>query len=423
MIGLEKERIKITSYIREQSEKFLDDLLALREEVQLERIKKEVSKNFAKTQKTYMIKGWVLEKNDDDLKNLVERVSKDHVLYSSDIPSVNPDNPPTYIETPIWAKTFRTFVDLFSTPKYNELNPTIILAVFFMVFFGVMLGDAGYGMILIILSLFGILKFGKYSRLIKEWSIMGLFLGITTTIFGFLTYSFFGDFIPRFFFGNPSEPLYSFTILNIKFPIETLRDPLSILTIALVLGLIQLNVGVLLAIYQSYKRREFKNMLTKNFCWIPLQIGGGLLIGYYILGWYVTNVLIYAAAVLTLVGFILLFIKEGPLGFFGVTGYIGDWLSYARLLALGLGTAGMALAFNIVAQIIPEMIPVVGFIFTPIILVIAHFANLGLQTLGAGVHSIRLQYVEFFNRFYEGGGRKFEPFSIKRKYTKTKDVE
>ena len=106
-----------------------------------------------------------------------------------------------------------------------------------------------------------------------------------------------------------------------------------------------------------------------------------------------------------------------------ITGYIGDWLSYARLLALGLGTTGMALAFNIVAQIIPDMIPVVGIIFVPIILIIAHAANLGLQTLGAGVHSLRLQYVEFFNRFYEGGGHEFKPFSIKRKYTKIKEVK
>ncbi|MDH7517624.1 MAG: V-type ATP synthase subunit I [Candidatus Thermoplasmatota archaeon] len=421
MIKLEKERIRIASHLQKISEKQFDDLLVLREEIQLERVKKEVSKNFAKTQKTYVIRGWVLEKKEEELKKLVKHVSKDLLLYSSEAPSVNPDNPPTYIEVPFWAKPFKTFVDLFSTPKYNELNPTVILAVFFMIFFGIMLGDAGYGMILIILSIFGLLRFGKYSSFIKEWSIMGLLLGITTTIFGFLTYSFFGDFIPRFFFDKPSEPLYSFTVFGVRFPIEPLRDPISILTVALILGLIQLNVGVLLAIYQSYKRREFKNMLTKNLCWIPLQIGGGLLIGYYILGWDISNVLIYTAAVLTLTGFILLFIKEGPLGFFRVTGYIGDWLSYARLLALGLATSGMALAFNTVAEILPQIIPIVGLILMPIVLIIAHTVNLGLNTLGAGVHSLRLQYVEFFNRFYEGGGRAYSPFKTYRRYTRLKN--
>lgn len=132
---------------------------------------------------------------------------------------------------------------------------------------------------------------------------------------------------------------------------------------------------------------------------------------------------LYGAMILFVVGIVLRLVHAGPLGFFDITGYIGDWLSYARLLALGLGTTGMALAFNIVAQIIPQMIPVVGIIFTPIILIIAHAANLGLQTLGAGVHSLRLQYVEFFNRFYEGGGKRFQPFSIKRKYTKIKEAK
>ena len=133
--------------------------------------------------------------------------------------------------------------------------------------------------------------------------------------------------------------------------------------------------------------------------------------------------LFYIAVVLVIIGLILRLIHAGPLGFFDITGYVGDWLSYARLLALGLGTTGMALAFNVVGEIIPQMIPVVGIVLVPIILIITHTANLGIQTLGAAVHSLRLQYVEFFNRFYEGGGKKFQPFSIKRKYTRIKEAE
>ena len=152
-----------------------------------------------------------------------------------------------------------------------------------------------------------------------------------------------------------------------------------------------------------------------------MQIGGGALIGSFLLKmWSLGTIEMYIFAILFIVGIILRLINAGPLGLFDITGYIGDWLSYARLLALGLGTTGMALAFNIVAQEVPKMIPVIGIIFVPIILIFAHTANLGLQTLGAGVHSLRLQYVEFFNRFYSGGGKKFEPFSIKRKYTKLK---
>ena len=110
--------------------------------------------------------------------------------------------------------------------------------------------------------------------------------------------------------------------------------------------------------------------------------------------------------------------NTGPVGFFDITGYVGDWLSYARLLALGLATAGMALAFNVVSGMTIMDIPIVGFIIPAILLIILHVVNLGLQALGAAVHSLRLQYVEFFNRFYEGGGREFTPFKMKRKYTK-----
>jgi V/A-type H+-transporting ATPase subunit I len=199
---------------------------------------------------------------------------------------------------------------------------------------------------------------------------------------------------------------------------------LSILIVALIFGLIHLNTGIFLAIYQSYRNKKYKELFTKHFNWILLQIGGGGLIGEFLLHiWNLNTIQFYLFTVFVIVGLIFILIESGPLGLFDITGYIGDWLSYARLLALGLGTTGMALAFNVVAQIVPNMIPFIGFIFVPIILIITHFANLGIQALGAAVHSLRLQYVEFFNRFYEGGGKEFKPFSIKRKYTKIIEYE
>jgi len=422
--GIIKEKKKIIVDLRVFAKEQLDDLLALREQIHLERIRMEIPKKLSKTNSTFVIKGWVLEKDENKLQESLTKVAKDHIICDFEKPSLNPDNPPVHLKTPNWAKPFRTFLDLFASPKYNEIDPMIFMGIFFVLFFGIMLGDAGYGIVLLFLSIFGYIKFKKISEAISSWSYMGIWLSIVTIIVGFLTNSFFGDLIPRFFFNNPDQQLYSLTIAGVNFPIEPLRDPLIILAMSLFFGLLHLNIGIILAIYQSYKRKDYKSLITQHFAWIPIQLGGGLLIGALLLKmWILDDLLFYIAIILMIVGILLLLKHAGPLGLFDITGYIGDWLSYARLLALGLGTAGMALAFNIIAQIIPEMIPVIGFIFTPIILIIAHFANLGLQTLGAGVHSIRLQYVEFFNRFYEGGGRKFEPFSIKRKYTKTKDIE
>jgi V/A-type H+-transporting ATPase subunit I len=419
-----KEKKKIISDLREFAQEQLDDLLSLREEIRFERIRREVAKNFGKTNSTYTINGWILEKDEQIVRKSLEEVSKNHVICNFEIPSTNPDNPPVHLKTPEWAKPFRTFLDLFATPKYNEIDPMIFMAIFFILFFGIMLGDAGYGLFLLILSIFGYFKFARISETIKSWSFMGIWLAIVTIIVGTLTNSFFGDLIPRFFFNNPNQQLYSLTIAGTQFPIEPLRDPLVILTMSLLFGLIHLNIGIILAIYQSYKRKDYNSLIVQHFSWIPLQIGGGLLIGALLLKmWELETIVFYLAVILVIIGFILRMKDAGPLGFFDITGYIGDWLSYARLLALGLGTTGMALAFNIVAQIIPQMVPIVGIIFTPIILILAHTANLGLQTLGAGVHSLRLQYVEFFNRFYEGGGKKFKPFSIERKYTKIEETK
>ncbi|MEF8849086.1 MAG: V-type ATPase 116kDa subunit family protein, partial [Candidatus Thermoplasmatota archaeon] len=207
--SLDKQRKKLVEKLREYVRDSLDDLLALKEEIILERQRNEITKNFSKTNSTYLIKGWVLEKKQHLLKNEVEDVTDGHVTFSFKKPSMNPDNPPTHLETPSWAKSFKGLLEMFATPKYNELDPSVIMGFFFVLFFGFMLGDAGYGLVILSLSMFGFFKLGKVSGMIKNWSFMGIWLGLITTIVGFLTNSFFGDFISRFILGNPDQPLYS----------------------------------------------------------------------------------------------------------------------------------------------------------------------------------------------------------------------
>jgi len=423
---IDKKKKNIITELRKESKKQLDELLSLREEIQIERARKEISKNFTKTNYTYSIKGWILEKDENILEKSINNISKERAICNFKTPSQNPDNPPTYLKTPRWAEGFKGLLSMFSLPKYNEIDPTIIMGIFFVLFFGFMLGDAGYGSIIFFLSIFGYLKFSKHSDMIRSWSFMGIWLGLTTVIVGLLTNSFFGDLVTRFIYGDENALLYEAKIFGINLPLNSIKDPLTILTIALIFGLIHLNVGIVLGIIQEARRKNYKKLLTEQSCWIPLQIGGGLLIGYFMLDFQISSTLMYIASILTIIGIIQLFAGKGPIGFFDITGYVGDWLSYARLLALGLATAGMALAFNVVSQMlqpkaIDGVLPVILIIVMIILLVILHVVNLGLQALGAGVHSLRLQYVEFFNRFYEGGGKEFTPFKIKRKYTKKID--
>ena len=419
---INKETKKIVKLLCDLADHYLSDLLALREELQLEIVKIEASNNFVKTNYTYIIRGWILEKNQVALKESLALVSDDHEICNFESPSLNPDNPPTYYDTPSWAGSFKTILELFATPKYNDINPMFFAGIFFILFFGFMLGDAGYGIIILIFSLYGYFKLGKHSPFFKEWSFMGIWLGVTTTVVGFLTNGFFADLIPRFIYGDPNKPLYSLDIMGVHLPVDGLRNPIILLTVALILALVQLNLGIALGMLQAYRNKEYRALFLQYGSWIPLQVGGGLLIGHMILDWNLETIFVYIAIIVTLLGIILLFIHtRGPVGFFSITGYVGDWLSYARLIALGLSTAGMALAINVVGELVIQMIPLIGFVIFIIVMIIAHLANLLIQSLGAAVHSLRLQYIEFFNRFYEGGGREFTPFKIKRVYTKTKE--
>jgi len=131
---IDKEKKQTVSHLRVFAEEQLSELLALREEIKFERVRKEISKNFAKTDSTYVVNGWVLEKNENKLETVISDVSKDHVICNFETPSVNPDNPPTYLETPKWAESFKGLLSMFATPKYNELNPTIIMGIFFVLF-------------------------------------------------------------------------------------------------------------------------------------------------------------------------------------------------------------------------------------------------------------------------------------------------
>ena len=408
---LKDKKRELILKLRKFSEKNFWELLAFKEAVQIEKIRKEIPSSFAKTSYTYVIQGWMMEKEKENLEDLVKNATDDHAVCEFEKTLSNPEEPPVHIELSKWTKPFKPLLALFGLPKYNEINPTAFMGFSFALMFGFMLGDAGYGLIILLLSLFAYFKLGKHSPMIKNWSYIGTLLGLFTTIFGFLFNSFFGDLVPRFF----GSELYSITIASIHLPIDGLRNPLVILQIALILGLIHLNLGLVLGFYQNYKRRNFKGMLCDQVSYFLLQPFGGALIGKYLLKlWDLPSSFQLVCMVGVLIGLILLALKAKGMAFMELMGFVGDWLSYARLLALGLATTGMALAFNIVGQLLGDMIHVV---VTILILIVAHIVTLGLQSLGSAVHSLRLQYVEFFNRFYEGGGKPFRPFRVKRKYT------
>ncbi|HEB37096.1 MAG TPA: V-type ATP synthase subunit I [Thermoplasmatales archaeon] len=409
--SIEKEITELKKELRDIANKDMIKILANLEELTIEKVKLEAKKNFGKTEKVYLIEGWILKERIKEFLNLLERITNRRFTYTLSNPSGNPEEPPTYIKTGKITKPFKPLLTLFGLPKYREINPLIFITLWFPLMFGFMLGDAGYGLVILFGSLIALLKLGKISRMIRDWSIVGIFLGIWTIIFGYISNNFFGDLLPRFF----GTDLPRVSIFGVTLPIDGLRNPLIFLEIALILGIIHLNIGLILGIYQDLKNNKIKDLICGKFSFILLQIFGGALIGECLLRiWELSPAFKNVSYIGALIGIVLLALEAKGMAFLELMGFVGDWLSYARLLALGLATAGMALAFNIVAQLFGDMMHVVVSIF---ILLIAHLATIGLNSLGAAVHSLRLQYVEFFNRFYEGGGKEFAPLKAKRKYT------
>lgn len=408
---IEKEIQRLKEELLRISNERMLQILANLEELTIERAKLEARKSFGKTEKVYIIEGWVLKERIKELLSTLDVLTEGRFVYSVSNPSGNSEEPPTHIKTGKITEPFKPLLTLFGLPKYREINPLIFLTFWFPLMFGFMLGDAGYGLIIFFGSLISFFKFSKRSKAIRDWSTIGMFLGFWTIIFGYVSNSFFGDLLPRFF----SMDLPRFSVMGITLPIDGLRNPLTFLQLALILGIIHINIGLFLGMYQDLKNNRIKKLICGKSSFIFLQIFGGALIGEYILKiWHLSptfNIISYVGA---LVGIILLAIEVKGMVFLDLMGFVGDWLSYARLLALGLATAGMTLAFNIVAELFGDMIHV---FVSLIILVIAYLATMGLNSLGAAVHSLRLQYVEFFNRFYEGGGSPFAPLKAKRKYT------
>lgn len=322
-------------------------------------------------------------------------------------------------------------VESYSMPGKGEVDPSSIMAIFYYFLFGMMLSDAAYGLIMVIGCGIVLWKFKNLEEGMKKAVTMFFYCGISTTFWGFMFGSFFGDAITvvgkTFFHADIATPCLWFAPLN---------DPMRLLMFSLLLGVIHLFVGLGVQFYQLARQGKFLDAIYDVVFWYFL-VGGGIV--YLLstemfsdmtgLGFTLPATVGTVGAVLAGIGAVgILFTSgresrspgkrflKGLYGLYGVSGYLSDILSYSRLLALGLATGVIASVFNQMGAMMGGgIIGAVVFIFA---FVIGHSLNIGINLLGAYVHSNRLEFVEFFGKFYQGGGRKFSPFSAKTKYFK-----
>lgn len=393
--------------------------------------KYEVLGQIPQSQNTFFVSGFVPA----DSLNLIKEKIGDVYDCSIDIEDV-----PEEVEAPVLLKngpissTTEGVLASFGLPKKGEIDPTTIMSAFYIFLFGMMLSDAGYGLIMFLGCFIAIRKFPRMGESMKKTLQMFMYCGISTIIWGVLFGGFFGDVVnvvSRVFFGHEVgiPPLW-FAPLN---------DPMKLLMFSLAVGLVHLFTGLFLKGYTSIKNGDVMSAVIDCGCWFLFLIGLILMLlpssifagiaGTQIVFPPFVNLL---AKVLTIVGALGLLLfsardKKNPglrlaLGayeLYGVTSWLSDVLSYSRLLALGLATGVIAQVINQIGSMGGRSI--LGAILFIIVFLVGHTLSLAINLLGAYVHTNRLQYVEFFGKFYEGGGRPFSPFRANTKYVDIKE--
>lgn len=333
-----------------------------------------------------------------------------------------------------FAAPLEGIVESFSPPGRGEIDPTMVMSLFYYLLFGLMLSDAAYGFVIAFACGFLLLRFRHMERGTRDFLKMFFFCGIATIFWGVLFGSYFGDLITvvsNTFFGK------TVTIAPLWF--EPVKDPMRMLVFSMLVGLIHLYTGLAMKGYQCIKQKQYDALIYDVLFWyglltscvvylLSMKMFVDILGLSFQLSAQVGKFAAIGAAVCS-IGIIATSGREsknpfkrflkGLYGLYGITGYLSDVLSYSRLLALGLATGVICTVINKMGSMAGNGIP--GVIVFVIVFLLGHILNLAINALGAYVHTNRLQYVEFFGKFYEGGGRKFEPFRAKTNYYKIKE--
>ncbi|NCB92205.1 MAG: V-type ATP synthase subunit I [Clostridia bacterium] len=430
------DEIEKCRQVIEELAKHRDNLKLMEDYFRIRADKYEVLGQLPQTKQTFFISGYVP-------KYVAERVAS-HMEEQFDavvgVEELKEDEePPVILHNNGFSESMEGVVSSFGLPKKGEVDPTTVMSFFYVFLFGLMLSDAAYGLIVMIACAVMLKKFPKMSTNMHKSLKMFFWCGVSTLFWGVMFGGYFGDIVDvvgKTFFGvqlaegQSLIPALWFVPLN---------DPMKMLMYSMLFGVIHLFTGLAMKGYMCLKDKKYMDFVCDVVFWFMLLLGLiFMLLSTELFASLAGAEIVFPAFVLTLakalaivgaVG-ILFFsgrssknfgirIALGAYDLYGITSWLSDVLSYSRLLALGLATGVIASVVNQMGSVLAGSIPgVIGFI---IVFIAGHLLNLGINLLGAYVHTCRLQYVEFFGKFYEGGGKAFNPFRANTKYVEIKE--
>lgn len=405
------------SALEQQQEELLGELSTYgesRKDLQLlyDRLTSEIQKEDYKerllnTEQSFFLGGWVAAEDTGKLEALLQNYDCAYALADpteEEYPEV-----PVKLKNGFLTRCMNTVTEMYSLPAYDGVDPNPLMAPFFIFFFGMMMADMAYGLLMFFGCLL-ILKKKRPRESQRNFFELFMLCGISTFVFGALTGGFFGDFIPQLL--KIINPNSTFIMPALFTPLD---DTVAILIGSLILGVIQIMTGMVVSAVKKIKDGNIGDAIWEEFTWWAILIGAA----FAILG--IANV--GGIPVILIIGIVMLVYGSGrnAKGFGkvtalvgavynGVTGYFSDTLSYLRLMALMLSGSVIAQVFNTLGAVFGNVLLFI------VISLIGNALNLALNLLGCYVHDLRLQCLEFFNRFYKDGGRAYAPLSIQTKY-------
>lgn len=387
----------------------LEDIKAVYEVYSSELLRINSTDRFLRSENIVAMEGYYPTETQNEFERILKEALGEN--YYLETKAADGDDVPVQLKNNSVVEAFESITTMYSVPKYKEIDPTPLFAPFYILFFGMMLSDAGYGAVMVIGTTIA-LKFFNLEDEMRKSIKMFRYLGVSTIFWGAMYGSYFGD-----FFGLPALWM------------KPEKDVALLMIVAVALGLIQIFIGLGIKAYMQIRDKDYFGAFSDVFLWyvtlIGLMLWGGSAFGLALPALVVT--VAKYAAILSMVGIVLTNgrheaswgarLGQGFYSLYGITSYVGDLVSYTRLAALGLATGFISYAFNIMVNMVSTNI-FTTILFGVLIFLVGHVFNLFINALGAYVHTCRLQYLEYFGKFYEGGGNAFEPLKYNSKYFK-----